>query len=445
MKRLSLEHLAKVQEQVQAALQQKNWSLLTQYLQQWLISDETVAGPEGTAMTSALGDPCDLAIAILTGGDFQARWDVAKLFPALGDRAIAPLIQLLQDKDADLEARWFAGRILSRYTYPTAIIALVDLLETTESEELSSMAADALATVGTPALTALTDLLAQAETRLPAVRALAQIRHSDTIAPLLTVVNDAQPTIRAIAIEALSSFHDPRVPPVLVQALADTAAVVRCEAVVGLGMRPDLAEALNLVPLLTDRLHDINLTVCQKAAIALGRMQTDAAAAALFHTLQAAPTPLMLRLDCVRALGWMGSPIALDYLHRALFQLEPSAAFAPVDQEIVAVLGRWAAPDLKPQAAQALVDLLTLAHPGKANPAVRKAIAVGLGQLAQKRALDPLMQLLADADDGVRLHAVAALKTLDRQAAHQRLKTLAASADVPDSLRQGVAIALQEW
>ncbi|NJP08137.1 MAG: HEAT repeat domain-containing protein [Leptolyngbyaceae cyanobacterium RU_5_1] len=68
-----------------------------------------------------------------------------------------------------------------------------------------------------------------------------------------------------------------------------------------------------------------------------------------------------------------------------------------------------------------------------------------MGQLQQSAALEPLIQLLADEDAGVRLHAIAALKTLDPHAAYQRLQVLQSRPDLPEALRQGVAIALTEW
>jgi HEAT repeat protein len=52
---------------------------------------------------------------------------------------------------------------------------------------------------------------------------------------LLQVVDDANPQVRTYAIEALGSFHDPRIPPLLLNALQDTHATVRKEALAALG------------------------------------------------------------------------------------------------------------------------------------------------------------------------------------------------------------------
>ena len=220
------------------AAQQQQWALVNHYLQQLSLEPSSLQSEE---------EAIALAVQVLLEGDFQQRWDTAKLLPKFGQGAIAPLIEILEDEDAELESRWFAGRLLSEFDDPNAIMALTDLLRQTEDEELSLMAAQALANIGSTAIEALTSLLDQETTRLLAVQALAVIRRSETITPLLAVVNDPSPKIRAIAVEALGSFHDPRIPPVLIHKLGDLAAAVRKEAVIALGMRSDLTTELNLV------------------------------------------------------------------------------------------------------------------------------------------------------------------------------------------------------
>ncbi|HEY9797962.1 MAG TPA: HEAT repeat domain-containing protein, partial [Leptolyngbyaceae cyanobacterium] len=279
--------MSNVLEQATAAAQQGNWSLLNQHLQHLpLGKNATDAGSESAPLNDTdLEQVLNLALDVLEAGDFQERWDVAKLFPKLGAIAIAPLIEILQDDEAELELRWFAGRILGEFNHPTVITTLVDLLKTAEDEELSTMAAAALASLGDSAVEALTGLLADPESRLLATTSLSQIRRPEIIAPLLSVVNDPQVSVRSTAIEALSSFHDSRVPPVLLNALDDPAATVRKEAVIGLSLRSDLGEELDLLNRLKPLLYDFNREVCQQAAIALGRLGTDEAADALFEVI----------------------------------------------------------------------------------------------------------------------------------------------------------------
>ncbi|HEY9298430.1 MAG TPA: HEAT repeat domain-containing protein, partial [Phormidium sp.] len=291
-----LDYLAKAT----IAAEQENWSLLNQCLQHLLQSKSLVASNEQQILNWAL--------EILTWGDFQDRWDVAKIFPGLGKEAIAPLIAILEDEEAEEELRWFVARILGEFNDSAVILPLIDLLKSSGSEELSAMATTALANLGKSAINALTDLLTQEQGRLLAVRGLAHIRTKETITPLLSVVNDQQVEVRATAIEALGSFHDPLIFPVLLAALKDVAASVRKEAVIALGVRSDLKNQLNLVQVVKPLLWDFNIEVCQQAAIALGRLGTDEAADALFLLWQSSVTPLPLQLQGIRALGWVETP-----------------------------------------------------------------------------------------------------------------------------------------
>jgi HEAT repeat protein len=326
-----------MQETLKTAIAQKNWLLVEPYLQGRLSEIET----------SDRQQIVELALQMLEEGDFQQRWEIAKILPKLGTVAIAPLIEILEDEEANLETRWFVGRILSEFNHPSSIIALANLLERAEDEELSSMASQALANLGISAIVALSELLEQPETRLLAVQALAQIRHSEIVTPLLTVVNDPSAKIRTVAIEALSSFYDEPILPVLLNGLQDTASAVRKEAAIALGLRPQERAKFNLVKRLQPLLFDLNLEVAQQAAIALGRLGGDDAARALFPVLKSPATPVWLKLTLVRALGWIETHQSLDYLREGLFWEETE-----VCQEIVTVLGRLELPPIRQKATQ---------------------------------------------------------------------------------------------
>jgi HEAT repeat protein len=392
-----------------------------------------------------------LASAALLAGDFQTRWELGKTFtrllslidqtPTALEPAIAPFLTLLNDPTADWELRWFVIRILGELNHPTVVQALAEFLQQAdeEDEELYELAATVLANLGKAAIATLTTLLTNDQTRLIAVRALAQIRTPETITPLLTVVNDSQVAIRQISLEALGSFHDPRIPAVLTYALSDVAASVRREAVISLGMRPELAAELNLVRLLRDRLWDFNLEVCQQAAIALGRIGTSDAAEALGKVLQSATTPSVLQVTAIQALSWIEQPIALDYLQPALQLGNPE-----VQQAIVTALGRMTSPELRPQVAQVLISALQ-SSPNSPTPAIKQAIALSLGRLGEVIAVEPLVQLLADPEISVQLHAIAALKQLAPESTYQYLQSLATDTTLTPALKQGITFALQEW
>ena len=427
--------------QAQAAADAADWSLLTQYLQQLMFSLDSTH-PEIVKHRQYL---LELALSILEMGDFQQRWDIAKVLKQLGNIAIPPLIDILEDEDAEEDLRWYAVRTLGEFQHPEAIVSLVDLLKTSEHEELKTMAASALGQMGSLAITALTELLAAAETRLLAVRSLAYIRTQETITPLLSVVEDAQPAVRSATLEALSSFHDQRLPPVLLNGLDDVAATVRRAAVQGLGFRPDLSKELDLVTRLQPRLYDFNLEVCCAAAIALSRMGTDEAAKHLFQVLISPNTPLKLQLEIIRALVWVETLSGLAYLQQALYETTSEALW----QEIITVLGQVQKPELMTPSAEILLDVLNSQHlVTVANPVGAKfksAIALGLGQLGNNQAVEPLILLLSDANQIVKLNVISALKKLDGEVAYQQLQQLANSSTLTPDLQQGIAIALAEW
>ncbi len=335
------------------------------------------------------------------------------------------------------------------------------------------MAAAALASLGASsknatafrlAIDALTELLHQDDTRSLAVRALSHIRHSETITPLLSVIRDKEVAVRTTAIEALASFHDDRILPVLLDALKDTAAPVRREATIGLGLRAQLQEQLELVAQLTEQLWDFNLEVCNAAAIALGRMGTDAAADALFAVLRKGNAPISLQVQIVRSLGWIETPTALIYLQQAIAQrnslqvcrgaevqgcrgelLAPdgSAEIDLVSQEIIAVLGRVEKPDVVPLAAKILLDALNSNYPTIQHPRLKQALATSLGHLKDPVAIDSLIQMLADGDEGIKWHAIAALKKFKGIA--PKLEALVANDNLTPTLKQGIAIALENF
>lgn len=431
-------------EQATAAAQQSNWSLVIQYLLNLPLPTANGQSPidqnaQSVALSQGdLAQVLSLALDVLHAGDFQERWEIAKIIPKLGEQTIVTLIEILQDEEADLELRWFVIRILGGFHHPIIITTLLDFLKTAEDAELAAMAAATLSSVGDGAIEALSSLLLVPESRLLATKALAQIRHSKTIMPLLSVVHDSDTAVRAMAIEALSSFHDPRIYAILIGALDDLAAIVRKEAVIGLGLRADLGTELDLINRLKPLLYDFNLEVCQQAAIALGRLGTEAAVQALFEVLQSTATPLLLQLELIRVLGWVETAASLDCLQQAL-------KFSTVDTalEIVRVLGRLAQSTLKAKAAQILIELLNSQHPAVQSNLVKQSVAQSWGELGEVGAIDALVGLLAEPEMSVRLHAIAALKNFPTS--HQQLEQLARSEQLTPALKEGIAIALLEW
>lgn len=400
-----MNHINQLLLQAQAAQGTADWQLLIQYLHELVLEKK----PKNPEIQENQAELLKLALSVLVVGDFQQRWEIVKVIQHLGAIAIPPLIEILTDEEAEEELRWYAARLLGEFQHPDAISALVELLKTEDDEDLRAMAVSALGQMGTLAIAALTELLRDNATRLLAVRALSLIRHQEVITPLLSVVEDTSVAVRATAIEALGSFHDQRVPPVLIRALDDIAAPVRREAVQGLSFRPELRDTLDLVTKVQPKLYDFNLEVCCTAAVALSRIGGDDAAKYLFQVLMSPHTPGKLQMECIRALSWMETPSSLEHLCTALNQLESVA----LCQEIVTALGRIKQPQLTPIATEILLAILQKQHPALENAAFKGVLALSLGLLARIEAKEALIALTKDADELVRLHAIAALRNLE--------------------------------
>lgn len=388
-------------EKAQIALNQQDW---------WSVnaSIQGILNQKNALNTPINDEILDLALQALQKCDFQQRWEIAKLFPKIGKRSIAPLIALLESERQEPEMRWFIARILSEFDDRACILALSQLLQRSQDDDLTQMAAAALAQIGSSAIASLTELLGDSNTRFLAVQALSQIRRPEIVEPLLTVVKDEASEIRATAIEALSSFHDPRITDIILIALQDPAKEVRREAIKASSYLARHYPQTDLVTHLQPLLWDIHLDICQETAIALGRIGTADSARLLNTLLQSPLTPDNLKLTAIRALGWNESKEGLNYLETALYTKNTL-----ICREIIAILGRQTHPYLRQQAAAILENFYHSRPAILDHTGVKQSLAIALGELATQDSQKMLLTLAADSEVIVRLHALSALKKLD--------------------------------
>lgn len=430
--------------QAELAAQQQNWALLADCLQQ-LVNDISWSKSN---LVDGINDQkhqaLTLALTVLELGDFLEKWEITKIFPYLGSIAINPIIAIVEDEEAEEQKRWFATRILGQFNQPEAMTALGELIKTTNNKDLSSIAANALANLGTIAIPILANLLTDENTCLFATLALAQINDPAIIEPLLTVTDNPISEIRATAIEALSGFNDQRINEILRKGITDPATAVRKEAVIALGNRANLWSDLDLIKLLESLLKDIQLEVAQNAALSLGKIKNKIAAEVLIKEFQ---SPLIypdVKITIIRALGWMEIPESLDYLQIILLENYPDLdpdflANVVICQQVIAVLGRIETSPLKIKATGILTDLINN-YKMTEIPKIKQEIASSLGHLGQPEAILPLLILIADNDPSVRWHSLAALKQLNIPNLRQHLQDLVKIYPV----EQGVEIALTE-
>lgn len=370
----------------------------------------------------------DLALDLLDQGDFQTRWQVAKLIPALGTMAIAPLVHRLanidwaDDDEADWDLPWFIARILGEMQEPAAGVALVNLLQTTPHADVASMAALALAKMGAIVLPQLAELLRSPSTRRYAVQTLAHLQTPAAINLLLSVTTDPDPAIRMMAIDALSRLPVSNLAEIIVPALTDPNPQVQRVAVIAAGLQASQLPEAPLVAALQTHLLTGESEVAQQAAIALGRLGTPAAVEVLTAGLFQ-PLPLARSQTIVRELARIASEPALAALE--IYLLERSATahlhlldVIAVSQEITRLLGQVETTPAKSHAAAILLRLLvTTDHPAYHPPydqEILPVIALSLAHLGHTPAIAPLQQHLAHASDHCRLHLLAALKQLEQ-------------------------------
>jgi HEAT repeat protein len=309
------------------------------------------------------------------------------------------------------------------------IEAVIDQLSQNPPPEIATILLQVLTDMGKPAIQRLTELLEVPTWRLAAVTALAQIRHSQTIEPLLQVVADPDSLVRMLAIEALSSFHDARIPSLLITALTDLASTVRRVAVIGLGMRPELAVDLQLVDRMQPLLLDLNLEVCMATAAALGRLGNDAAAHALWHCYQQKTCPVDLGRQIGRALGSIDRELTVGYLQQILWS-------ADLETALVALRALDRLQDQQSLVAKVLGDYLQ--KPPTNNAArIRQEIAAVLGNMPNSLAVKNIVLLLADPDERVRWQAIYCLKQRGAEM-FKLLEQLAHSTDTPAVLTTAI-------
>ncbi len=388
------------------ALQNQDWAECNHYIQQLPIW--------GTKKSFAQLDDHtrqqvrELAITILVNGDFQDKWDIAKIFPLLGENIVEVLDSLLKTNSLSAETQWFIASILGKFKTRSAVVTLANLLENNQDSEIIAVCAKSLAQIGQPAINTLVSLLEKPHFRIIATKSLAHIRLVAALPTLIDLATDNNPEIRKLAIEAIGSFHEEKVFKTLIGALKDQESIIRQEAVTALGFWSHLSADLDLVRALQPMLTDLNLEVCRQTAISLSRVKSKSAIEALNQALKAPYTPPILKLDLVKALAWSEHSLALVCLQKALWRESTL-----VCQTIITALGRINNQELKSQAISILSEFWQLSSPDKSDIEIRKTLATALGNLEATKARDILENLLTDPEKIVQLHATASIKKLD--------------------------------
>jgi HEAT repeat protein len=379
------------------------------------------------------------ALDALRTGDFQARWDVAKQLERYGEAIMPPLLGLLQESQADAELQWFIAKILGSLSHPEAMFALGKLLECSEDEEVRSIAAQGLANLGPDAIALLSPCLKDPERQRMALQALVQIHRPEVVPLLLDLANADSAEVRTLAFEALDQFLDPRIVEALLVGLNDASPAVRKTAIASLAVRTPEYPAEDLVGHLIPCLEDADLGVAIQAARALGRLGTERGAIALLQKSHEQNLAPILQKTLIQALGWIGSPVALEGLKTIWQKVAPQKPLPElILQEVLSSVPTSA------ESAEWISELVQSNILGSSGT-LRSRAMLTLGRIGSPAILPLMIESLKDSDYTVRLHVVAALKQIDADLAYASIKQRLQDENISPQLAQGLAITLQEW
>ena len=428
--------------ELETAIAASDWGEVCKLAERSFFSDQAVDRTQ--IQTQSLnGQILNSLLQALEWGDFQVRWDVSKLLPKLGNTAIVPLLNRLNDllsetTDSDEELQWFIVRTLGAWEDDGVMLALLEVLKS-GNPDVQSMAATVLAQYGDRCLTVLKPMLQaglEAESSLWAVRILANIRTVETVEMLLQLAVNPDSEVCCTAIAALGNFQDNRIAVVLIQSLKSPVARIRETAAEAIAFCQTLSFDRR-IEVLAPLLWDLNGSVCIRSATSLGRLGGDGATESLLRALNSQPLPDALATELVRSLLRLETVEALIGLFKA------SQTMSLVQTELLRALGRVR--KLKDLAVAYLIQLI------QQNLALtdRKLAVTALGNLAQPDAIDGLLEQFTMVDSSLRFHILQALQQIDRSGPEpivqitiqQKMQDITISAE----LKSGLQFALDEW
>ncbi|AUC61068.1 Nitrite reductase-related protein [Cyanobacterium sp. HL-69] len=349
------------------------------------------------------------ALKTLENGSFEERWAIAKVLVKYGEVVIEPLKGVILDENRDSEYRWFALKIISQLDNPDTVLIISELLNTTEDEDLISVGAQILASQGERAISILTALLDSPSYRLCATKALAQIPHRLVIKPLLSVADDDNVDIRQSAIASLSNFDDSGIIPILENALKDYNSVIRKEALIGLVRKTKYYSPQQLATLITPFLDDVDLTVCQQAAICLSHIPHTLATDILFSTLIKPHTPIPLQHTITKSLAWQETSHSIHALEKALYLVSEEICC-----EIIAILGRINKPKIKETIAKISLKFYRNHELAKKSDQIIQNLCYTWQQINAQESLDILISIINTGGEKSKIYAQSAFHNINK-------------------------------
>ena len=179
------------------------------------------------------------ALGQFIDGDFNARWQSAKVLKTYGESIHPQLIAIAQTSIDDPDLQGFIVDILGANATSDVLLALVNLLKQSRDAEVRETIVLTLGKQGPRHVGELMDLTEQPDLQQSVLKALIQINHPSTIEGLLRFVTHDSSDMRSLALEALGQFHAASITDVLRHGLKDDQDFVRAVCVKALGLRSD--------------------------------------------------------------------------------------------------------------------------------------------------------------------------------------------------------------
>jgi HEAT repeat protein len=351
------------------------------------------------AAVSSLGQLADkratpALVAILHDGSPQERMAVARALGQLADeRAVEPLIKSLSDQHP--KARRRAALVLGKLGSSAAVEPLIELLTDHDSQ-----------------------------IRMAGAKALGQLDSRQAVKPLISLLSDAMHRVRSAAAKGLGNLGDRRATEPLVLLLRDDEFLVRQSATSALGelWHLPLLRQLGYYRDARARSTAASALIGEESDSPIGRLYLEALIASLQDK---APN---VRIEAARALGHFKDQRAMAPLKaakndkNAKVRIEISRALRQLRQSKLKDKNRQGADRGAGAKERSMVDSLpALAQLKSKHATLRRIAAETLGESKDERAVEPLIQALADEEMLVRVAVVRALERFGDKRAIQPL------------------------
>ncbi|HPM42719.1 MAG TPA: HEAT repeat domain-containing protein, partial [Candidatus Omnitrophota bacterium] len=344
--------------------------------------------------SSALFDIGDLAvdplIKALNYKDERIRSEAAKVLGRIGNPiAIAPLISALEDESEDVRASVII--VLGKFDDSRAFDILSKILSTGSFRE-RRCAVEGMNNFSNPRVRdVLIAALNDDSVCARAAQFLGKMKENRAVEPLIRCLSSKDSNIRQVAAVALGEIKDPRAVEALVALARDRNSEnmftqASSSAILALG---DIGDP-RPVDMLIEALSDKDWYIRKTASIALGKIGDPRAVEALIRAFS--DDGINVRRSVVEALGNIKDSRSIKFLIGAL---------SDNDVRDIATKGLG---NMNPEVIDHLVGCLV-----SADPAVRSAAVIALGNTGDPRAVEPLIKALSDNNESVRYHTVAAL------------------------------------